>query len=191
MVDCGLISKRKLDKIKKFLNERPSYSYGSLVGDQKQPIKINTKKRKLFFYDSNIRNFTKLIETSDLAICVVHKGYYGNNGYNFQENFHHMILPMMSSKIQHIIIAINQIDSFKYDESIYIKLMEVVESYMNKMNIRNYSILPSKFLIIKIIIYFSIVSSWYGDNLLYPSQETPWYVGYTLQNLLENVPIRC
>jgi sulfate adenylyltransferase subunit 1 len=85
----------------------------------------------------------------------------------------HIILAHLMG-ITHIIICINKIDLAGYSQSVFETFRSALLPLVNSLK--------------GLSVVFIPVSALYGDNVVNPSDNTPWYGGQTLVNILEALP---
>lgn len=134
-----------------------------------------TPKRKFIIADTPghieyTRNMVTGASTADAAIILVD----ARNGIIEQTKRHSYIASLLN--IDYIIVAINKMDLVDFSEDVYNKIKDEYAQIAQKLGLKN--------------VYFIPISALKGDNVVNPSDKTPWYKGETLLHLLELVPLK-
>jgi len=134
-----------------------------------------TPKRKFIIADTPghieyTRNMVTGASTADAAIILVD----ARNGIIEQTKRHSYIASLLN--IDYIIVAINKMDLVDFSEDIYNKIKQEYAHIAELLGLKN--------------VYFIPISALKGDNVVNPSDKTPWYKGETLLHLLEQVPLK-
>ncbi|AOA57707.1 sulfate adenylyltransferase subunit CysN [Acinetobacter larvae] len=138
---------------------------------------FSTEKRKFIIADTPgheqyTRNMATGASTADVAIILIDARY----GVQTQTRRHTFIASLLG--IQNIIVAINKMDLVDYQQQRFQQIEADYQAFVAQLSIRR----PSNILCVPI-------SALNGDNVVYPSQHTPWYHGETLMQILEQVEI--
>ncbi|GIX42306.1 MAG: sulfate adenylyltransferase subunit 1 [Leptospiraceae bacterium] len=133
---------------------------------------FSTKKRKYIIADSPghiqyTRNMVTAASNSDVAIILVD----ARKGITEQTKRHAYIAYFMG--IRYIALTINKMDLVNFSEEIYHNIKKDFESLKLDFEVVEY--IP--------------LSALKGDNVVFPSENMPWYKGKTLFDFLENVEI--
>ncbi len=133
-----------------------------------------TPRRKFIIADTPghiqyTRNMVTGASTAELAIVLID----ARKGVLTQSKRHGFIATLL--QIPHIVVAINKMDLVDYDEDTYRAIVSDYRDFVSKLNAKNVTYIP--------------VSALVGDNVVDPSQNTPWYEGPTLLHHLENVNV--
>lgn len=115
--------------------------------------------------------FTKNLVTGASGVDAIIILIDAQNGITEQTRRHSLITSFLS--IPNVIVVINKIDLFNYDEQ---RFNEIVCNYQNSVQKKLHLPDPT----------FIPISALIGDNILTHSAQTQWYKGNTLINLLEN-----
>jgi bifunctional enzyme CysN/CysC/sulfate adenylyltransferase subunit 1 len=78
-------------------------------------------------------------------------------------------------RIPHLLVAVNKMDLVNWSEERFREIREEFESFLPRLGIKDVKFIP--------------ISALNGDNVVTPSQNTPWYQGPTLLGHLESVHI--
>lgn len=134
-----------------------------------------TPKRKFIIADTPghieyTRNMVTGASTADAAIILVD----ARNGIIEQTKRHSYIAALL--QIDYVIVAINKMDLVDFSEDVYNKIKEEYANIATQLGLKH--------------VYFIPISALKGDNVVNPSEHTPWYKGETLLHLLEQVPLK-
>ncbi len=135
---------------------------------------FSTAKRKFIIADTPgheqyTRNMATGASTCDLAIILIDARY----GVQTQTRRHTFIASLLG--IKHIIVAINKMDLMDYSEEVFENIKKDYIDFTAELDTGE--------------LYFIPMSALKGDNVVNPSEHTPWYDGETLMWMLENVKI--
>lgn len=143
---------------------------------------FSTEKRKFIIADTPgheqyTRNMATGASTCDLAIILIDARY----GVQTQTRRHSYIAGLLG--IKHIIVAINKMDLLDYSQARFDEIKQDYLNFVDQLGNRK----PSE-------IHFVPMSALKGDNVVNPSEHTPWYQnhgtrGQTLMQILETVQI--
>lgn len=143
---------------------------------------FSTEKRKFIIADTPgheqyTRNMATGASTCDLAIILIDARY----GVQTQTRRHSYIAGLLG--IKHIIVAINKMDLLDYSQARFDEIKQDYLNFVDQLGNRK----PSE-------IHFVPMSALNGDNVVNPSEHTPWYhtngnQGQTLMQILESVQI--
>ncbi len=133
-----------------------------------------TPRRKFIVADTPghvqyTRNMVTGASTANLSIVLVD----ARQGVIEQSRRHTYIASLL--RIPHLVIAINKMDLVDWSEQRYLEIRTEFEKFLPLLDIRDVKFIP--------------LSALNGDNVVDPSQHTPWYVGPTLLGHLETVHI--
>jgi sulfate adenylyltransferase subunit 1 len=133
-----------------------------------------TDKRKFIVADAPghiqyTRNMITGASNVDLAIILID----ARQGVIEQTKRHSIIAGLL--KIQHVFVAINKIDLVGYSQDTFNNIVIEYNAIAKKLGIKNVQYFP--------------VSALNGDNIVLPSNNTPWYTGKPLLQSLEEVII--
>ncbi|HLS27662.1 MAG TPA: sulfate adenylyltransferase subunit CysN [Opitutales bacterium] len=133
-----------------------------------------TPKRKFIIADTPghiqyTRNMVTGASTANLAIILID----ARRGVVEQTSRHAFIASLL--RIRHVVVCVNKMDLVDYDEEVFNKIVEDFKSFASRLNIPDVRFIP--------------ISALYGDNVVEPSTNMPWYEGGTVLFNLENVYI--
>lgn len=111
------------------------------------------------------RNTVTGLSTSELVIVLVD----ARNGVIEQTRRHLTVAAMM--RISHVIVAVNKIDAVDFDEGAFRAIAADVRALVGKLGLPKVDIVPTSALL--------------GDNVVTRSQNTPWYDGPAVLEILE------
>ena len=138
---------------------------------------FSTEKRKFIIADTPgheqyTRNMATGASTADLAIILIDARY----GVQTQTRRHTYIASLLG--IRNIVVAINKMDLVEFSEVRFNEIQAQYNDFIDQLGDRK----PAN-------IIFTPISALNGDNVVNPSENTPWYNGKTLMNTLETVEI--
>jgi bifunctional enzyme CysN/CysC/sulfate adenylyltransferase subunit 1 len=134
-----------------------------------------TPKRKFIVADTPghvqyTRNMVTGASTANLAIVLVD----ARQGVIEQSRRHTYIAALLG--IPHLIIAVNKMDLVDWNKERFLEIRDEFENFIPKLDVfRDVKFIP--------------ISALNGDNVVTPSQHTPWYEGPPLLAHLETVHI--
>lgn len=106
---------------------------------------------------------------SDIALILID----ANRGVVDQTRRHIKILKLL--KVSHFVFVINKMDSVKYEKTKFDEIVDQVKSELHQSDEPNSIFIP--------------VSAKSGDNVVRVSDQMNWYLGPTVLECLEQVPI--
>jgi len=135
---------------------------------------FSTAKRKFIIADTPgheqyTRNMATGASTCDLAIILIDARY----GVMTQTRRHSYIAALLG--IKHIIVAVNKMDLVNFDQAVYTKIQSDYSGFCDKLDLNDIRYIP--------------LSALNGDNVVSLSDNTPWYSGQPLMNILESIEI--
>lgn len=135
---------------------------------------FSTAKRKFIIADTPgheqyTRNMATGASTCDLAIILID----ARHGVMTQTRRHSYIASLLG--IKHVIVAINKMDLVDFDEAVFEKIKADYLEFSKNLIEQEY--------------FFAPISALDGDNVVNPSENTPWYKGQSLMQILESVEI--
>ncbi len=138
---------------------------------------FSTEKRKFIIADTPgheqyTRNMATGASTCDLAIILIDARY----GVQTQTRRHSFIAALLG--IKHVIVAVNKMDLLGFSQDRFNEIQQDYLGFVEQLGDRK----PSD-------IRFVPMSALNGDNVVNASEQTPWYDGGTLMQLLESVQI--
>ena len=159
----------------------PALLTDGLKAEREQGITIDvayryfsTAKRKFIIADTPgheqyTRNMATGASTADLAIILID----ARHGVQVQTRRHSFIASLLG--IKHVIVAVNKMDLVDFSEDRFHEIRRDYADFAAKLELPDVRFVP--------------MSALDGDNVVNPSNHTPWYDGGTLMHLLENVYI--
>lgn len=135
---------------------------------------FSTDKRKFIIADTPgheqyTRNMVTGASTCDLAIILVD----ARAGVKTQTKRHSFLVSLLG--IKHVIVAINKMDLMDYSEEVYNNIKQEYLAFSEQLNIPDIKFVP--------------ISALEGDNVVNRSDNTPWFHGALLMELLNNIEI--
>ncbi|MDD2828385.1 MAG: sulfate adenylyltransferase subunit CysN [Sulfuricurvum sp.] len=135
---------------------------------------FSTDKRKFIIADTPgheqyTRNMATGASTADLAIILIDARY----GVQTQTRRHSYIVHLLG--IKHIIVAINKMDLVDFSESRFNEIREEYTTLSKELGIENPIYVP--------------MSALNGDNVVNASEQSPWYNGECLMEILDTLDI--
>ena len=135
---------------------------------------FNTEKRKFIIADAPghiqyTRNMVTGASNSDLIIILID----ARLGVIEQTRRHSIIASLL--QIPHVVVTINKMDMVDFSEEVYNNIVIEYSKIAKQLNIKDVTFIP--------------ISALLGDNIVTPSENTPWFKGETLLQLLENIDI--
>lgn len=187
--DSEMVYDDQLEAVKKdsarFGTTEDTIDYALLVdglqAEREQGITIDvayryfsTPRRKFIVADTPgheqyTRNMATGASTADLAIILID----ARHGVQTQTRRHSFIASLLG--IKHVVVAINKMDLVDFSEQRYNEIKKDYTAFSAKLDLPDIRFVP--------------MSALNGDNVVNPSEHTPWYDGGTLMHLLENVYI--
>ncbi|MBD8612948.1 sulfate adenylyltransferase subunit CysN [Pseudomonas putida] len=137
---------------------------------------FSTAKRKFIIADTPgheqyTRNMATGASTCDLAIILVDARY----GVQTQTRRHSYIASLLG--IKHIVVAINKMDLKGFDEGVFEQIKADYLKFAEAISLK-----PTT-------LAFVPMSALKGDNVVNRSEQSPWYTGQTLMEILETVEV--
>jgi sulfate adenylyltransferase subunit 1 len=135
---------------------------------------FSTDKRKFIIADTPgheqyTRNMATGASTADLAIILIDARY----GVQTQTRRHSYIVNLLG--INHIIVAINKMDLVDFSEARFNQIRDEYTILSKELGIKNPIFVP--------------MSALNGDNVVNASQQSPWYSGECLMEILDTIDI--
>ena len=152
-----------------------------LAAEREQGITIDvayrffsTERRKFIVADTPgheqyTRNMVTGASTADLAVILVD----ARKGVLTQTRRHSFLVKLIG--IEHVVVAVNKLDLVDYDEAVFDSIEADYRAFAAEIGITDITCIP--------------MSALRGDNIIEPSDRTPWYDGPTLLGHLETVDI--
>ena len=120
-------------------------------------------------HEQYTRNMATGASTADLAVILID----ARKGILTQTRRHSRIVSLMG--IRHIVLAINKMDLVDFDETIFNKIAQDYQAFVEPFSFKSIQVIP--------------VSGLDGDNIFVKSQKTPWYQDISLMDYLDTVDI--
>ncbi len=153
-----------------------------LAAEREQGITIDvayrffsTDKRKYIVADTPgheeyTRNMATGASTADVAIILVD----ASQGVLTQTRRHSFIVSMVG--VKRIILAVNKLDLVNYSQDIFESIVRDYTNFADEaLNLDEITAIP--------------ISALKGDNIVGPSENTPWYDGPSIMEYLERVEV--
>ncbi len=189
LYDSQLILDDQLASLKKESRNRTTGTEGidfsllvdGLAAEREQGITIDvayrffaTDKRKFIVADTPgheqyTRNMATGASNADLAIVLVD----ARKGLLTQTRRHSFILSLIG--VRHVVMVVNKIDLVDYDQEVFEKITDEYTAFAERLGFDSLQAIP--------------VSALVGDNIVSPSENTPWYEGPSLVPYLEQVDV--
>jgi len=133
-----------------------------------------TPRRKFIIADTPghvqyTRNMVTGSSTANLSIVLVD----ARAGVIEQSRRHTAIASLL--RIPHLVVAINKMDLVGWSEERFNEIRDEFESFLPRLEMKDVKFIP--------------ISALNGDNVVTPSENTPWYDGPTLLGHLETIHI--
>ncbi|CAM2009198.1 sulfate adenylyltransferase subunit CysN [Acanthopleuribacter pedis] len=131
-----------------------------------------TARRKFILADTPgheqyTRNMATGASTANIAVVLVD----ARKGLRPQSKRHAFIASLLG--IPHMIVAVNKMDLVDWDEAVFNEICKEFTDYAARLSIKDLRFIP--------------MSALLGDNVVQPSENTPWYQGETLLHMLEHL----
>ncbi|HHX60774.1 MAG TPA: sulfate adenylyltransferase [Epulopiscium sp.] len=180
--DTNSLPQGAIDKVKNIAKEtgKPfeyAYLLDAFEEEQKQGITIDTtqiqfhtKTRDYVIIDApGHKEFLKNMITgaahAQAALLVID----AKEGVQEQSKRHAYMLSLLG--IQKVYIIINKMDLVGYSEATYKLVKKEMEAFLSELGIKPLKYIP--------------VSAFYGENILQPSKEMPWYTEEALLDAMD------
>ena len=141
---------------------------------------FSTARRKFIIADTPgheqyTRNMATGASTADVAIVLIDaKAFLKQGGLLPQSRRHTYIASLLG--IPHVVAAVNKMDLMGYSEESFAAIRGEFLELAAQLGLKSVAVIP--------------VSALEGDNVVTPSAAMRWYVGPTLLEYLETVPLR-
>jgi bifunctional enzyme CysN/CysC len=152
-----------------------------LVAEREQGITIDvayrffsTERREFIVADTPgheqyTRNMVIGASTADAAVLLVD----ARKGILTQTRRHSFLMALIG--IRHLVVAVNKMDLVAYSEQVFNRICEQYRDVARQLELDEITFIP--------------LSALQGDNIIAPSDNTPWYHGTTLLGYLETVEV--
>jgi bifunctional enzyme CysN/CysC len=133
-----------------------------------------TDRRKFIVADTPgheqyTRNMATGASNSELAVILVD----ARKGVLTQTRRHAYIVSLLG--IRHVILAVNKIDLLNFSQDVFNDIVREFAAFAEKLNFASLVPIP--------------ISARFGDNVIAPSENTPWYTGPALLEHLETIDV--
>lgn len=183
ILDDQLASLRKESRNRTTGDEGIDFSLlvDGLTAEREQGITIDvayrffsTDKRKFIVADTPgheqyTRNMATGASNADLGIVLID----ARKGVLTQTRRHSFILSLIG--VKHVVLAVNKIDLVGYDADVFNAIEAEYRAFAKDLGFETLVAFP--------------LSALKGDNILDPSQQTPWYNGPQLVPYLESIEV--
>ncbi|MDR0587796.1 MAG: 50S ribosome-binding GTPase [Burkholderiales bacterium] len=183
LADTHSLPSGKIEKIRQSCAENGRvFEYSMLLDaledEQKQGITIDSarvffksEKREYVLIDAPghiefLRNMLSGASRAAAAVLVID----ALSGVAENSRRHGLLLSLLG--IEQVIVLVNKLDRFDYDESVFRQIKNEYEAYLATLNVKPYAIVP--------------VSAREGKNLTRRAEEMSWYQGKTVLELLDS-----
>jgi len=135
---------------------------------------FSTDKRKFIIADTPgheqyTRNMATGASTAQLAILMID----ARHGVMTQTRRHSFIASLLG--IRHIVVAVNKMDLVDFSEQRFNEIREDYLAFAGKLGLKDVRFVP--------------ISALDGDNVVNRSENTPWFTGQPLMEILETVEV--
>ncbi len=135
---------------------------------------FSTDKRKFIIADTPgheqyTRNMATGASTAQLAILMID----ARHGVLTQTRRHSYIASLLG--IRHIVVAVNKMDLVAFSEARFNEIREEYLAFAAKLGLKDIRFVP--------------ISALEGDNVVNRSENTPWFTGQPLMEILETVEV--
>ena len=156
-----------------------AYLTDGLRSEREQGITIDvayryfaTTRRKFILADTPghvqyTRNMVTGASTADAALLLVD----ARRGVLEQTRRHAYLSQLLG--IRHFVLCVNKMDLVNWDQSVFESISEELTRFASRMGVRDVRAIP--------------ISAKYGDWVVEPSEQMPWYTGPPLLELLETL----
>ncbi|MEM1271985.1 MAG: sulfate adenylyltransferase subunit CysN, partial [Bacteroidota bacterium] len=120
-------------------------------------------------HEQYTRNMVTGASGAELAIILID----ARNGVMTQSRRHGFIASLL--QIPHFVVAVNKMDLVDFSEARFEEIRREFAQFVGRLNVDSVTFIP--------------ISALDGDNVVEPSERTPWYDGATLLHHLETVKV--
>ncbi|MGK7223241.1 sulfate adenylyltransferase subunit 1 [Kocuria flava] len=106
--------------------------------------------------------------TADAVVLLVD----ARHGVVEQTRRHLAVVSLL--RVPHVVVAVNKIDLVGYDQEVFDRVAADATAVAARLGVEDVHVVP--------------VSALEGDNVVEPSERTPWYTGRPLLRVLEELP---
>jgi bifunctional enzyme CysN/CysC len=135
---------------------------------------FSTDRRKFIVADTPgheqyTRNMATGASNADLALVLID----ARKGVLSQTRRHSFILSLFG--VKHVVLVVNKIDLVQYDQEVFDRILAEYRAFAEPLGFETLAGIP--------------VSALRGDNMIAPSEHTPWYSGAPLIRYLEEINV--
>ncbi|AIE84343.1 sulfate adenylyltransferase subunit 1 [Fimbriimonas ginsengisoli] len=135
---------------------------------------FSTARRKFIIADTPghlqyTRNMVTGTSTADLSVILID----ARKGVLSQSKRHAAISSLLG--LRTLVVAVNKMDLVEFSEAVFRRIEAEFRAFTNRLGIADVTFIP--------------ISALNGDNVVDPSEQTPWYSGPTLLQFLEEVEV--
>ena len=120
-------------------------------------------------HEQYTRNMVTAASTAELAVLLVD----ARKGVLTQTRRHSYLAHLLG--VRRFVLAVNKMDLVEYDEGVFEAICADYRLFADSIGISDWTAIP--------------VSGLNGDNVMGPSEATPWYAGPSLLEHLDRVPV--
>jgi bifunctional enzyme CysN/CysC len=120
-------------------------------------------------HEQYTRNMVTGASTAQLAVILID----ARKGVLTQTRRHSFLVALLG--IRRVVLAINKMDLMDFSRDVFDSIVAQYREFAQRIGLTEITAIP--------------LSAVYGDNVIDPSERTPWYRGPTLLRHLEEVPI--
>jgi bifunctional enzyme CysN/CysC/sulfate adenylyltransferase subunit 1 len=140
---------------------------------------FSTSKRKFIIADTPgheqyTRNMATGASTADVAIILIDAKAFAKAGSLLPQSRRHTYIASLLG-IPHVVAAVNKMDLVHYSQQQFEAIGRDFMALCNHLGLPDVTVIP--------------VSALEGENVVAPTTAMPWYVGPTLLEYLETVPL--
>jgi bifunctional enzyme CysN/CysC len=117
-------------------------------------------------HEQYTRNMVVAASRADIGLVLID----AMKGVRTQTLRHLTICSLMG--VSRIIIAINKLDAMEYKQEVFDAISADIQRAVERLDVSDIHIIP--------------LSALAGDNVVYPSNNMPWYKGQTLQDAIQS-----
>ncbi len=124
-------------------------------------------------HEQYTRNMVTGASTADAAVILIDASRASDGRLLPQTKRHSTLARLLG--LRHIVVAVNKMDLVDWDRAVFERIHAAYRDLAERLDIPAFHIVP--------------LSALSGDNVVRPSERTPWYQGPPLLTLLENLPV--
>jgi len=123
-------------------------------------------------HEQYTRNMVTGASTADAAVILIDASRASDGRLLPQTKRHSTLARLLG--LRHIVVAVNKMDLVGWDQAVFERIHAAYRDLAGRLGIADFHIVP--------------LSALSGDNVVRPSERTPWYQGPPLLSLLESLP---